>query len=228
MPIDEYNFEGAVSDVALNNLDFDLNEDVNEWFEIDEDEIETIDKSFEFANYLRRWAVTNKISHKAMNELLPFLKLNGHQNLPNDCRSFLGTPRKIVTQQMGNGLFWYGGIKKCLSKTILLHGSTFPNEIKLNFNMDGLPLYKSSKTEFWPILMGVANKLSISPMVVAIYCGVGKPPSSEIYLESFVEELLQILNHGITINNTHYNVSVNAFICDTPARSFIKCRYLED
>lgn len=129
---------------------------------------------------------------------------------------------------MGNGLFWYGDIEKCLPKIILSQRNTISNEILLNFNMDVLPLYKSSKTDFWPILVGLANKLSISPMVVAIYCGVGKPPSSEIYLENFVEELLQILKNGINISNTHYKSAVNAFICNTPARSVIKCRYLED
>lgn len=73
---------GASADMILNDSDIDLNEDLNEWFQIEDDEFETLDKSFEFANFLRRWAVTIKITHKAMNELLPFLKLNGHKNLP--------------------------------------------------------------------------------------------------------------------------------------------------
>lgn len=152
------------------------------------------------------------------------LKRNGHEQLPKDSRSFLFTPRKVVTEKMGDGSFWYGGIKHCLEKVLQLNKIT-PDPIPLNFNMDGLPLHKSSKTEFWPILMSIATDTKISPMVVAIYSGVGKPPSAEIYLKKFVDELTAIVKDGFPVNSSHCTVSINAFVCDTPARCYLKCMY---
>jgi len=45
-----------------------------------------------------------------------------------------------------------------------------PNVLKLQFNVDGLPLFKSSATEFWPILCLVQNS-DTHPFVVRLYCG---------------------------------------------------------
>lgn len=61
-------------------------------------------------------------------------------------------------------------------------------------------------------------------MVVAIYGGTGKP-KCEDFLKQFVAELIQLLNSGLILNNASIKVAVNAIICDTPARAFIKCKY---
>lgn len=47
--------------------------------------------------------------------------------------------------------------------------------LKLLFNVDGLPIGKSSKYQFWPILCSVSNIQNSSPVVVAIYYGESKP-----------------------------------------------------
>lgn len=190
-----------------------------EWYEEDDIEMKTIETIVDFQEQLKVWAVDNLITHKAINDLLRVLKSNGHPELPKDSRTH--TPKIVITKEMGGGSFWYGGIKNCL---LNLHPNTNEkNEILLNFNMDGLPLSRSSKIEFWPILMSIANDLMISPMVVAIYCGVGKPSVDE-FLENFVNELLEVLACGLTIDNVHFKVSINGFICDTPARCYIKCK----
>lgn len=59
------------------------------------------------------------------------------------------------------------------------------------------------------------------PMVVAIWCGKGKPILNE-YLHPFVSELNSIISSGIQVNNYRLSVAVHGFICDTPARSFLK------
>lgn len=185
-------------------------------------EVESIERMLDLEDQLRVWAIDNKITHQAIGELLTVLKSNGHENLPKDSRTLLHTPRSIHIEKMGSGSFWYGGINQCLAN-ILRPNIYENNEISLNFNMDGLPLSRSSKIEFWPILMNIANDLTISPMVVGIYCGVGKP-SAEEYLEKFVDGLLAILTDGLTVNGVFFKVSINAFICDTPARCFLKCK----
>ncbi|CAH0550972.1 unnamed protein product [Brassicogethes aeneus] len=59
------------------------------------------------------------------------------------------------------------------------------------------------------------------PMVVAIYCGESKPPLQE-FLPEFVTELNEILETGIQVSQIRVKVKIRYFVCDTPARSFIK------
>lgn len=63
----------------------------------------------------------------------------------------------------------------------------------------------------------------IQPMVVAIWCGpTSKPSNCNEYLRKFVTELNELLEQGLLINDHHINVSFRCFLCDTPARAFIK------
>lgn len=62
----------------------------------------------------------------------------------------------------------------------------------------------------------------IQPMVIAIWSGLSKPNDVNEYLRRFVNELNEILEHGISINNKQIVVSLRCFVCDTPARSFLK------
>lgn len=61
----------------------------------------------------------------------------------------------------------------------------------------------------------------IRPIVIAIWCGEGKCVLNE-YLAQFVEELNQLLRTGIKINNYTIRIKIKCFICDTPARAYIK------
>jgi len=93
--------------------------------------------------------------------------------------------------------------------------------LTLLFNFDGLPLFKSSSTELWPITRLVQH-VSHTPFVVALYWGANKPASLCEYLHDFVNELCTVLANGITRDNKHYAVEVSCSVCDAPARSFMK------
>lgn len=88
--------------------------------------------------------------------------------------------------------------------------------------MDGLPIYKSSKDEFWPILFNIFEMPEIKPMVIGIYCGKHKPVDLTEFLSPFVEEMKTVLENGIDINQHNISVKIRCFICDSPARAFIK------
>lgn len=60
------------------------------------------------------------------------------------------------------------------------------------------------------------------PFVTAIYCGNGKPSDINKYLEKFVEEINHLQEHGILVNSRLFRIHIKAFICDRPARSFLK------
>lgn len=61
----------------------------------------------------------------------------------------------------------------------------------------------------------------ISPFVIAIWCGEGKALLNE-YLAQFVDEFISLSNSGISINNHKIHIYIKAFVCDTPARAYIK------
>ena len=92
----------------------------------------------------------------------------------------------------------------------------------MNINFDGLPIYKSSKEEFWPILFNVQEVPKFNPTVIGIYSGKGKPSDANSFLTPFVDETKGKMEHGISINNHKINVRIRCFICDSPARAFIK------
>lgn len=59
---------------------------------------------------------------------------------------------------VANFIYRYNGIRKNLQ---MIFGNANSNmQINLCFNMDGLPLFNSSKYQFWPILASVQGKYS--------------------------------------------------------------------
>jgi len=75
--------------------------------------------------------------------------------------------------------------------------------------------------ELWPILC-LVRSVSHTPFVVGLYCGAKKPASLSDYLDDFVTELCTLLGDGVTCDSKHYVVDVGCFVCDAPARSFVK------
>lgn len=69
--------------------------------------------------------------------------LLGHHSLPNDYRSLLRTPRFIDLLPVGGGQLWYNGIGKSLKN--IFSNLNEDISITLDFNMDGLPIFKSSQ-----------------------------------------------------------------------------------
>ncbi|KAL2082539.1 hypothetical protein ACEWY4_022357 [Coilia grayii] len=94
--------------------------------------------------------------------------------------------------------------------------------IHLQINVDGMPLFKSSNKQFWPILALIEEDPERMPFTVALYCGHSKPTNTYDYLSDFVEEMSVILEEGFTFNSTSHSIVISAFICDAPARAFLK------
>lgn len=122
----------------------------------DDEEIgdgDDIDMSIEFTDKLRFWAIHHRISHSAINDLLSILIFGGFAFLPRNSRTFLRTPPKVEITNVTNGQLWFHGIRKCLEITL----SKIQNDISatLDFSFDGLPLFKSSNTQFWPMLFSI-------------------------------------------------------------------------
>lgn len=90
----------------------------------------------------------------------------GLHELPKDCRTLMQTPRYLEISSVAGGQFWYNGIAKNLRLIFsrLNHDIT----IQLMFNMDGLPIFKSSQRCFWPILASIYSKSNFTLKIEAI------------------------------------------------------------
>lgn len=86
---------------------------------------------------------------------------------------------------------------------------------KLQLNFDGLPLCKSTRTQFWPIL-GMLQGYSKKLLLIGLFCGTSKPNSLTEYLHDLVQEL-QILKSGFLFKHKTFFVNVVSVVCDTPA-----------
>lgn len=172
------------------------------------------------ADRLRTWALECHLKHDTLSKLLKILKICGFHSLPKDCRTLLRTPKSVLIESKAGGHLWYNGVEKSLR--LVFSKLTQNLSIAINVGMDGLPLFKSSRIEFWPILANVRDMPSIKPFVIAIWCGDGKPNNLNEFLGSFVSEINSILRMGISINGYCINISRLIFLADSPARSLIK------
>lgn len=172
---------------------------------------------------INNWVITYNINHVALTALLCILKSHKcFETLPSDSRSLLNTPLNVNIVSLETGDYSHIGLEINL-KRILEKVKENVSNIQLLINIDGLPLFKSSSKEFWPILGMVANIPSIKSVVfpIGIYCGNSKPKDCASFLSPFVNELKNLLREGLNINGKLMSVIIKGFICDSPAKSFI-------
>ena len=151
------------------------------------------------SSVLASWATTQRVSQKAVYSLLHILRTYGC-NVPQDTRTLLKTPRSVATDSRCSGSYIYLGVEqgiKCILNSNIYTGTT----IRLIINIDGLPLYKSSSVGVWPILARFGD---LHPLVVAIYCGEGKPTNVNDYLKDFCEEADSLKQNGLQHAHTGY------------------------
>lgn len=184
----------------------------------DESNLETTRK---LKTHLREWGIKHQIKHTAMKDLVNILNTDMRIMLPEDPRTLLRTPKEVVITRIGNGgSYWHYGLEKCLQCAFT--DLKEPKTISLNINMDGLPIFKSSKVEFWPILCSIHEIPELPVMVIGIYCGTTKTNDLESFLTPFVTETKEIMNQGLSVNSHKITVRIRCIICDSPARAYIK------
>lgn len=175
---------------------------------------------------LAKWAVLHSISLSALDDILKILKPY-HKDLPATAKSLLKTPSSYEIRKLGdNEQYYHFGINNGVANLInanegLLQLVFTCDCLTLQFNIDGLPLFKSSSCELWPILCMI-KELSNQVFIVGLYCGRKKPSSLDSYLKDFVDEIQQLVSNGIMLNETCYPVKMTSFVCDAPARAYLK------
>jgi len=64
--------------------------------------------------------------------------------------------------------------------------------------------------------------ITSEPFPIGIFLGNSKPNNVKEFLKQFLDELENVLKNGYEFQNMKYSVSVQYFICDAPARQFLK------
>lgn len=121
------------------------------------------------------------------------------------------------------GHYVYFGIAENLKRIISLTEYN-KTTIKLLINIDGMPVFNRSNQQLLPILMLVFDSnYESTPFMVAAFCGKSKPNSVNKFLKECIIEIRELVKDGIKIEEVHFTVEILGFVCDTPARSFLKC-----
>lgn len=124
-----------------------------------------------FREKISEWAINYRPTHNQLRHLLSICNDILPIDLPVDPRTIFGTARTIQTTTFTDGSqYWHNGLISSL-QTILHSIRCLPRQLSLNINIDGLPLYESSREQFWPILCNIHQLHKIEPIVVGIYCG---------------------------------------------------------
>lgn len=156
--------------VTRNWLQYE-DDDISQNNENDYGSIDWTETRRKFRKELSQWSVLNQINRNQLKELLKLCNNTLPFRLPTDPRTIMATPTSITVHTFDdNSNYWHHGIKTSLL-TQLRTISKLPDQLSLNINIDGLPLYESSREQFWPILFNISELHQIEPMIIGIYCG---------------------------------------------------------
>lgn len=134
------------------------NEANNHFIETNVQKTDNVTSENSFIDELRSWVIQFHITRRSVSKLLNLLRKFGWKYLPKDSRTLMITPRSVEIEEKAGGKMWYNGIKNNLISIF----SRLNRDIvvELNFNIDGLPLFKSSLLSFWPILANIHGMYS--------------------------------------------------------------------
>ena len=62
----------------------------------------------------------------------------------------------------------------------------------------------------------------VTPFIVALFVGDKKPYNNGDFLHDFLHEYELLMENGFQQNKKVLNIKISAFVCDTPARQFLK------
>ncbi|XP_065651299.1 uncharacterized protein LOC136079489 [Hydra vulgaris] len=167
--------------------------------------------------YMREFMKEKRNTEKRIKYLLEECNIVGRGNcvhLDLDIQKIFEVSEDVRSDILIGGDYIYLGVKSAIDYYI----STVGNKKKLDLivSIDGAPMYNSKKTSIWPILVTINRKGSYA---VAIWHGQGKPNNLDEYFKDFILEIKKLQTNGYK----QLLVTIKAFVCDAPARAYVKC-----
>ena len=147
----------------INNIEKESEIGKREFFLPEREEV----KLFCIKDERRSWAIKHKVTHVALNDLLMILNQCKIHGIPKNARTLLETPIKNICREVTPGEYCHFGLSDTLKKILDSSILSIPSKLLLNFNVDGLPISKSSKEQFWPILCSIQN-MNIRPFAIGV------------------------------------------------------------
>ena len=228
---EEFDFDSLSED----SLDYDIEANTESECQMDSDDSTGSGPNFSLAEDLFKFMVMFNCGIGMMTFLLNLLIRHGIEAprsvylLKKQCQSSVVLPKKQIFEDgkmahlsiVDNVLFSIRTKGLQLKKAV--------SKISIQFFIDGMPVFHSSRIQLWPILMRILpspSEYSVKPshlLPVSIFCGFGKPKLGH-FIERLVQEL-RVLKTEPTFDTTSGNkfiVSDVYFIADSPARAFLQ------
>lgn len=176
----------------------------------------------QFLRDISSWAIKFNIFHTALSALLFILRKYMHYPIPKDPRTLLKTPRHTAILEMGTGEYYHFGLENALKNMLDEYANKVryqPNSLNILINIDGLPIFKSSKSSLWLILC--SDTILKSVFIVGAYFGQTKPENHNDFLRKLVNEAILLINNGLVHNEIRVAINLHGLICDAPAKAFV-------
>lgn len=99
------------------------------------------------------------------------------------------------------GSFYYFGIVKSVFDMLFAKVESLIDGFRLDLqiNIDGLPLFKSTQHQFWPILGRFINTDQKEPFIIGIFSGTSKPNDLDEYFREFLDEYNELHSNGLNL-----------------------------
>ena len=161
-----------------------------------------------------------KLPRECVRDVAILIRDIGH-DIHVDRRTILKTPRS--KPQFQN--FHHFGIRPSMLRRLkkgLIYSVERDQPILLDTFIDGIPLDDCNDVNFWMVLGRIHNAIDKTPFVISAFCGEGKPPCIDSFLNPLIEDIDDLQNNGIRYNNHRTSILVNAIIADKAGRDLCK------
>lgn len=216
----EPTFEAIAASISRNSFETEPTVDLEPTFEAIADSISSQNhlERIPLRQKIKEWFIKNKPTRTTADDMLTILKEEG-LDVPKCIKTLVPNKEKIIIKKISPGFYSHFGIEKQIKA--LGHLISNVEEIIVDINIDGIPLFNSSRVQLYPILVNIVNVKNISIIPIGIYVGNSKPNDISLYLSDFVSEMKLINENGINIDKKRISFKIRAIICDAPAKAFV-------
>lgn len=178
-----------------------------------------------FEKQLASVFLKTRINHVQAKEILKLLRTHScFSQIHLDPRTVMRTPRTPChIDDVAGGQYLHIGFEKGI-KSILQNTpfNMIPDNLEIDFHIDGASLDSANRIQLYPIQIRIANIHGSKPEIVGVWKGSSKPTNPTEFLNPFVDDVLNVKkNGGISFHGKQITFNIRCFIADAVARAFV-------